>query len=61
MSFSPSTKLDLEELNDELELASIDLDFFKDADFDPTGANDQGRLDRKNPIRCPACGHEFNP
>ena len=49
------------ELNDELELPSIDLEFFRDADFEPSGADDQGRLDKKNPITCPACGHEFIP
>lgn len=29
--------------------------------FDPVGAGDQPRLDKKAPITCPACGHEFRP
>ena len=27
--------------------------------FDPTGADEQGRLDQIKPITCPECGHEF--
>ena len=27
--------------------------------FDPTGADEQGRLDQIKPIICPACSHEF--
>ena len=53
--------LDLMELNDELELPSIDLEFFRSADFGPVSADDQGRLDKKNPVTCPECGHEFVP
>jgi len=29
-------------------------------DFQPTDAESQGRLDVKQPIVCPNCGHEFN-
>jgi ParB-like chromosome segregation protein Spo0J len=29
------------------------------ADFEPTEEADQGRLDRKDPVRCPHCGKEF--
>jgi ParB/Sulfiredoxin domain len=53
--------LDLMELNDELELPSIDLEFFRDADFQSVSADEQGRLDKKNPVTCPECGHEFVP
>ena len=28
-------------------------------DFQPVGEDEQGRLDRKTPIKCPECGHEF--
>ena len=28
-------------------------------DFQPVGADEQGRLDQKKPITCPECGHEF--
>lgn len=30
-------------------------------DFEPVGIEDQGRLDQKAPVTCPACGHEFSP
>src|SRR5437773_833101 len=45
----------------EVELPSIDLEFFRDSDFQPSSTADQGRLDKKNPVRCPECGHEFVP
>ena len=28
-------------------------------DFQPVGIEEQGRLDQKKPVVCPACGHEF--
>jgi len=59
--FLAENDLDLTELNDELELPSIDLEFFRDADFQPVSADHQGRLDKKNPVTCPECGHEFVP
>jgi hypothetical protein len=30
-------------------------------DFDPASFDDQGRLDQKNKVTCPECGHEFTP
>jgi len=30
------------------------------ADFEPGSEEDQGKLDEKSPIECPACGHEFH-
>ena len=30
------------------------------ADFEPGTEDDQGKLDEKSPIECPACGHEFH-
>ena len=27
--------------------------------FGPGSIDDQGRLDQKTPVKCPACGHEF--
>ena len=27
--------------------------------FNPSSIDEQGRLDQKNPIECPKCGHEF--
>ena len=59
--FLSENDLDLMELNDELELPSIDLEFFRGADFQPVSADEQGRLDKKNPVICPKCGHEFVP
>jgi hypothetical protein len=59
--FLSENDLVLPDLNDELELTDIDLNFFRDADFQPSDADEQGRLDRKNPITCPNCGHEFVP
>lgn len=49
------------ELQDELELPAIDLDYFRDADFTSGSVDEQGRLDKKNPVTCPECGHEFIP
>jgi len=30
------------------------------ADFEPGTEDDQGQLDQKAPMTCPACGHEFH-
>jgi len=30
-------------------------------DFQPVGADEQGRLDEKAKCKCPQCGHEFTP
>ncbi len=30
------------------------------ADFEAGSEEDQGKLDEKSPIECPACGHEFH-
>src|SRR6266545_6858818 len=57
--FLAENDLDLPELQVELELPSIDLEYFRDADFQAMSPEDQGRLDKKNPIKCPECGHEF--
>jgi hypothetical protein len=59
--FLSANDLELPDLKDELELPSIALEFFSDSDFQPSNAEDQGRLDKKNPIQCPECGHEFIP
>jgi len=29
--------------------------------FPPASQDEQGRLDQKDPLVCPACGHEFTP
>ena len=29
--------------------------------FEPAGLDEQGRLDRKNQVTCPECGHTFTP
>lgn len=59
--FLAENDLDLSELQNELELPRIDLEFFRDSDFEPSSADDQGRLDKKNPVQWPECGHEFVP
>ena len=64
--FLSTNDIDFGELEPLLELPALDLDKFKegwmmDPDFSPTSADDQGRLDKKNPVRCPECGHEFIP
>jgi ParB-like chromosome segregation protein Spo0J len=59
--FLAENDLNFLELQDELELPSIDLEYFRDADFEPARATEQGRLDKKNPVTCPECGHEFVP
>jgi len=53
--------LDLSELLDELELPALDMRYFGSGEFEPTDENDQGRLDKKNPVTCPHCGAEFVP
>ena len=30
-------------------------------DFQPVGIEEQGRLDEKQPLECPACGHTWTP
>ena len=48
------------DLSGELELPAIDERYFSDPNaFGATGEDNQGQLDKKNPITCPACGHEF--
>ena len=46
-------------------LASLDGDdlasLLDGPDFDPVGADEQSRLDRKKTVCCPECGHEFTP
>jgi hypothetical protein len=59
--FLSENELDMSELLDELELPALDMRYFGSGDFQPTDENDQGRLDRKNPVTCPHCGAEFVP
>lgn len=40
--------------------AELSLAMGLGADFQPGTEADQGRLDEKAPIECPACGHEFH-
>src|SRR5258705_11507005 len=53
--FLSTNDLDFGELEPLLELPALDLDEFKEGwmtepDFSPTSADDQGRLDQKNPV-----------
>lgn len=50
---------ELKALNLDLSLTGFDLAEFEVPSFQPTSAEEQGRLDRKKPIQCPECGHEF--
>jgi len=60
--FLAENDLSFLELADELELPSIDDAYFRDPnEFAATSADEQGRLDKKNPVTCPECGHEFVP
>src|SRR5262249_45708290 len=59
--FLSENELDMNELLDELELPALDMRYFGSGEFEPTNENDQGRLDRKNPVTCPHCGAEFVP
>jgi hypothetical protein len=64
--FISKNELEFLELEAMLDLPQIKLEEFKDGwlrepDFSPSSADDQGRLDKKNPIICPECGHEFIP
>ena len=54
------------ELEEMLDLPQIKLEEFKvgwlqEPDFGPSSADEQGRLDKKNLIQCPECGHEWIP
>jgi len=59
--FLSENELDINNLLDELELPALDMRYFGSGEFEPTDENDQGRLDKKNPVTCPECGHEFTP
>ena len=60
--FLAENDLSFLELSDELELPEIDERYFADpTEFAATGEDDQGKLDEKNPVTCPECGHEFVP
>lgn len=64
-------KIELSELNDlgglnfDIGLIGFDQSFLNDLliekNFDPGSEDDQGKLDRKKPVQCPGCGHEFVP
>ena len=52
----------LESLSSELpDFDDLRLDELTVPNFEPTSGDDQTRLDQKQPIKCPECGHEFNP
>jgi hypothetical protein len=64
--FISKNELGFLELEETLDLPQINLEEFKvgwleEPDFEPASADQQGRLDKKNPITCPECGHEFIP
>lgn len=60
--FLAENDLSFLELADELELPAIDERYFADPNsFSAAGEDEQGRLDQKAPIECPACGNRFVP
>src|SRR5262245_22219154 len=64
--FISKNELEFLELEEMLDLPQIKLEEFKigwlqEPDFKPASADEQGRLDKKNPVTCPECGHEFIP
>src|SRR5215467_14017115 len=60
--FLAENDLSFLELSDELKLPAIDERYFADPnDFTASTEDEQGRLDKKNPVTCPECGHEFVP
>ena len=64
--FISKNELEFLELEEMLDLPQIKLEEFKigwlqEPDFEPASADEQGRLDKKNPVTCPECGHEFIP
>jgi hypothetical protein len=60
-AFLAENELEIDNLLEEVELPSLDMRYFGSGEFEPTDENDQGRLDKKNPVTCPECGHEFTP
>ena len=60
--------LELEELHcTEFDMGLLGFDSMElaqamgiDAEFQPGTEDDQGKLDEKAPVICPACGHEFS-
>ena len=46
---------------DEAELETLMAGIGEAPTFAPTGEGSQPRLDRKNPVTCPECGHNFEP
>lgn len=57
-------RLELDELPD-FDAAAFGLDLsdvgIETPDFQPVGADEQGRLDQKSPIKCPNCHKFFTP
>lgn len=65
-SIASWAELDLAAINIDIpELGPFDLDllglkdFTATPEFEPGTIDDQGKLDEKKPVECPACGHEF--
>lgn len=52
-------ELDIEELKLEIDLPEIDMNYFEDANFNPSSIDEQGKLDEKKKIKCPSCNYEF--
>lgn len=57
--FISLNELDVEELKLEIDLPEIDMNYFEEANFDPSTIEGQGKLDEKKKIKCPNCNYEF--
>jgi hypothetical protein len=53
----------LQELDFDTEVLGFDIEFINDLiyqpDFSPATEDEQGKLDQKEPIVCPECGHSW--
>ena len=60
-----ASQLDFYKVKDVIDLPQFDLgkfeDFYYRDNVTPVSADEQSRLDQKNPVECPNCGHSFTP
>ena len=54
-------KVEVSELFESIGLTLLESTLPVAADFEPLEEESQGRLDKKEMITCPNCGHEFSP
>ena len=59
--FLEENDLSFPDLTNLINLPQINIEYFRDPNFEPGSEDEQGRLDQKKPITCPECGAEFTP